>query len=54
MVDRKDRWEGTMEEFHEGSVGKRFWEMWGKEYNSQDRGALTVVMINGEDWKRWH
>ena len=46
--------QGTREEFHEGSVGKRFWEMWGKEYNLQDRGVLTVGMINREGWKRWH
>ena len=38
----------------EGHVGKRFRETWGKKYNSQDRGALTVGMINREDWKRWH
>ena len=25
----------------EGHVGKRFWETWGKKYNSQDRGALN-------------
>ncbi|KAI4558209.1 hypothetical protein MJT46_012851 [Ovis ammon polii x Ovis aries] len=51
---RKTDGQGTSEELDEGSVGKRFWETWGKEYNSQDRGALTVRMINREDWKRWH
>lgn len=36
---RKTDGQGTSEELDEGSVGKRFWETWGKEYNSQDRGT---------------
>lgn len=31
---RKTDGQGTSEELDEGSVGKRFWETWGKEYNS--------------------